>query len=102
MNTQQASNKRHLARWNNAKRIGEKIKSFTDKGYLVYDGEGDLITDITINNQGVFATLDKSCQLSLFLNDIELDNGMYTNIKEFNERFKSWTFAPVNKVRIFQ
>ena len=95
-------NKLQLARWNNAKKIGEKIKSYTDKGYIVYDEEGDIITGITINDEGVFAILDKTCKVSLFLNNIELDNGMYTNVKDFNEQFKKWKFVnPENILSIF-
>lgn len=95
-------NKNQKARWNNAKKIGTKIKSFIDNGYIVYDEDGDVIPDIEINDEGVFAKLDEYCQIILFLNDTELDNGMYTPIKEFNETFKKWSFVdPNNKQPLF-
>ena len=95
-------NKNQTARWNNAKKIGTKIKSFIDKGFIVYDEDGDVVLDIVIIDEGVFAKIDERNQIILFLNDTELDNGMYTPIKEFNETFKKWSFVdPNNKQPLF-
>ena len=89
-------NRNQVARWNNARGIGNKIKSYIDRGFIVYDEDQEIIQDIEINDDGVFAKLSDTCQLMLFLNDIELDNGMYTPIKEFNSTFKKWSFVDPN------
>jgi hypothetical protein len=95
-------NKLQRARWNNAKKIGNKIKSFIDKGFIVYDEDEEVVHDIIINDEGVFAKVSDKCQIMLFLNDTELDNGMYTPIKEFNETFEKWSFVdPNNKQPLF-
>lgn len=78
------------ARWNNARKIMDKINSCLDAGCLIFDEDGDLIKQrFEIKMHHPFETI--TCQnVCYFINSTSLDNGMYTTIKEFNSKFKMW------------
>ena len=73
------------ARWKNAHKIGNKIKNYLDKGYLVFDADGVKIESIRIDEEGLFINGGM-----YFLNEINLDNGYYETVKEFNSWFSNW------------
>ena len=85
-------NKQQKGRWANAQKMYHKLQNKLDDGYLLYDENDDLVKGLELNEEGFFQVYDEYSKCFLFLNDTELDNGMYTPIKEFNEQFKDWYF----------
>lgn len=84
------------ARWNNAKKMGEKIKNYIKKGYLVFNDNGSKVGNIIITPEHVSYTLnfeDQSVQFILYLNDNYMDNGSQDTIKEWNNQFRDWTIV---------
>jgi len=82
----------HIAasRRENAHRIAKKI-NWLRKSHLVFNEDNDLVTeDFTIDSRGYVRL---GC-VSYFVNDTELDNGMYTTIEEYNKQFENWTIIP--------
>lgn len=75
----------------NAKRVCAKITEHLDAGKLVFDDEGTLILQgqPTWDEDG-FSIKCGNSRMCYFVDDIDLDNGMHTSIKEFNEQFRSW------------
>lgn len=87
------------ARYNNAKRIMNKINDLLQKGYQVIDENGYNVESINEANDTISYTLSGSnIRCSLFMNDIDFDDGMHTPIKEFNKSFELWTY--VNPIHI--
>lgn len=94
-------NKQQQARWDNAQRFGNKVASLIEKGCLVFDSNGDIVKGFMVDDGGVFHLLGDGCVLGWFLNDVSLDNGMMTTVKEFNSQFEDWAFIePQNKNRL--
>ena len=85
-------NKHQKARWENAQRIGNKLKSLLDDGIILYNEDGDRVMDIEVDDTGFYEVMG-NCKIMYFINDTELDNGMYTSIKEFNKLFDGWTYV---------
>ena len=88
------------ARYNNAKRIMNKINDLLQKGYQVIDENGYNVETIAEENDTISYTLKGSLiRCSLFMNDIDFDDGMHTTIKEFNKSFESWTYINPNHIK---
>lgn len=83
----------YKSRWENAKRIAEKINSFLDVGCLVFDENGNQISrkfEIKESwpGSGIEEIVNGCC--FYFINSKTLDNGLYTTIEEYNSKFKKW------------
>lgn len=85
----------HRARWENAQRFGNKVQTLLNNGYLVFDSDGELVKKIIVDDSGVYQGLDSGCKAIIFLNDTDLDNGMYTTIKDFNDEYSTWTAVEI-------
>lgn len=82
------------SRYNNAKRIMNKINDLLSKGYRIIDDD-DMIVEKVIENNDTISYIIKNnpnTLNNLFINDVDSDEGMHTNIKEFNKRFENWTY----------
>lgn len=77
------------ARWNNAKKKCEKIQKLLRKGYLIFTADGEKITSAGIRDDYTFYINSGF----YFLNDKNLDNGMYETIREFNKTFSNWVYV---------
>ena len=95
----------YKARWENAKRIAEKINSYLDARCLVFDEDNNLISGKfeikkTYSGSDVEEIVNGSC--FYFINDKNLDNGLYTEIDEYNLIFKKWKIVrPEHIVSLF-
>ena len=85
----------YSARLNNAKKIYSKLKDYLDKGYMIWDDENEIVTCIEWTDTDF---IYNEC-LALFVFDRELDNGYYTPISKFNERFKSWKIVNPKNIK---
>lgn len=94
------------ARWQNALRIANKINSFIDEGYLVFNDDNEIITGrFRITDKEIVLAPDKDsrCVYGYFMNNKDWDEGIYTPIKEYNEPFKKWKFVhPKDIKRLFK
>lgn len=93
----------YQARYNNAKRIKNKINELISQGNKVLDEQGNNVSSIVEDDDSIVYTIDghDNARYILFINDVELDNGIYTPIKEFNKQFLGWTWykpSDVNKL----
>lgn len=88
------------ARYNNAKRIMNKINDLLQKGYKVIDENGYNVESIIEADNTIYYTLKGSLiRCSLFMNDIDFDDGIHTPIKEFNKSFESWVYINPNHIK---
>ena len=78
------------SRWNNAKRIAEKINKFIDEGYVVLDDEGSRVIDKFIITENEISRKIDNYELSYFIADRDCDEGLYTTIEKYNARFFDW------------
>lgn len=82
------------SRYNNAKKVMNKINDLLEKGYRIIDDD-DMIVEKVIENNDTISYIIKNnpnTLNNLFINDVDSDEGMHTNIKEFNKRFEKWTY----------
>lgn len=78
-------------RWNNAKRIAERINSFIDDGYMVFDDDGEVVgRKFIITDYDISYPIGENSNLIYFINDVGLDNGIHTVISEYNKQFSDW------------
>lgn len=93
----------YKARWENAKRIAEKINSYLNSGYLVFNEDGEKITEKFLIKETSMGSEEIVCgYICYFINDKSLDNGMYTKISEYNSKFKLWKIVrPDHLVSLF-
>ena len=88
------------ARWNNAVKIAEKINSFLDRGFLIFNGDDEIINKkFAISNDEIYLPLICNCNLGYFLKNTDYDEGMFTTIKEYNKQFKDWKFIHPNDIK---
>lgn len=81
-------------RYANALRIANMVNGIINTGGMVFNAEGESQCPFEINEEGIFQSLGEGYgKLMYFLDDIELDNGYYTTIKDYNAQFKGWKFA---------
>lgn len=80
------------ARYENAKRIAQQIKSYLDQGYIVRDREDSVITEITTESP-INIKWEGTTYSTLFEYDKEWDHGYYTPIRKFNKYFEKWTIV---------
>lgn len=87
------------ARWENAKRIAEKINSYLDSGYLVFNEDGERVSEKFLV-KSFHGSEEIVCgNLGYFINSKDLDNGMYTKISEYNSKFKSWKIVRPDDIK---
>ena len=93
----------YKARWENAKRLAEKINSYFDAGYLIFNEYGERVTEKFLIKETWIGSEEIICgNLCYFIRDIRLDNGMYTKISEYNSKFKNWKIVrPEHLVSLF-
>lgn len=90
----------YLARWNNAKRIAEKINSLIDAGYLILDENKEPITcRFVIEEDEVYLPLGINCNWIFFRNEPGMDDGLYTTIYEYNKHFSGWTYISPKDIK---
>jgi len=79
------------ARWNNAVSIAEKVNDYLEKGFMVFDDSGQAVKmKFEITEESIHLPVSDQCKFIYFLNDREMDNGMYTKIADYNAQFKDW------------
>ena len=86
----------YQARWENAKKKCAKIQKLLSEGYLIFDEDGVKITSAEIKDDYSF-NVGNGC--FYFLNDVNLDNGMYETTKEFNKTFSDWKYVHPKHVK---
>lgn len=86
---------KYVARWENAKKKCAKIQKLLAEGYLIFDADGNKIRTAEIKDDHTFYINSGF----YFLNDMNLDNGMYTPIKEFNKTFSDWVYVHPKNVK---
>lgn len=93
----------YAARAANAKRIGEKLKTLLDEGYMVFDDSGSRIMPGEIALFGFDGASPglRVGSVVYFDSDRELDNGMQTTIAEFNAWFSGWSVVHPRDFRPF-
>mgnify|MGYP000860872208 FL=1 len=87
----------YTARWNNAKKIAEKIIKIQSEGGLVFNEENSIVNKFVIDKdrtgiEGVYE-LGNNITVFYFQNTLDWDHGMYTPIKEYNKQFVGWKFV---------
>jgi len=82
------------ARWENAKKKCVKIQKLLEKGYLIFDADGNKIHTAGIKDDTFYIN-----NSFYFINDINLDNGLYETIKEFNKSFSDWVYVHPKNVK---
>lgn len=82
------------SRYRNAKRIMDKINDLIAQGYRVIDEDNNVVEQIIEEDDTISYTTKQfpDARDSLFVNDVEWDDGIHTTIKEFNKRFEDWTY----------
>ncbi len=78
------------ARWNHAMKIALKVNKLIDKGYLVYDEEGQSIKKFTFEGSKIIFD-----ECIIFINgDKEWDDGAHDTITEFDKSrgIKDWKY----------
>lgn len=82
------------ARWQNAKRIAEKIIEMQEKGWIIFDENNEAIMPFAITKDGdggdIIAEVCSNITIKYFVNNKDWDEGLYTSIAEYNKRFKDW------------
>lgn len=63
--------------------IGKQLLDYQSKGFIIFDEDGALVRKIELTENGDLL-IDR---VIYYLNDKNLDNGYYTSIKEFKEKF---------------
>lgn len=93
----------YTARWENAKMIAEKVNSYLDSGYLIFNEDGERVTEkFLIKETGIGSEEIVCGNICYFVNDKNLDNGLYTKISEYNSKFKLWKIVrPEHLVSLF-
>jgi hypothetical protein len=79
------------ARWKNSVRIAARIKFLLDQGYVVRDGDGQRIVEITVGSHRI--DLVTAARLEVFSWKDERAFSMGLTIDAFNMRFKAWTYT---------
>ena len=73
------------------------------KDYIIYNEYDEIVsTKFEVRDNGdVMLPHGDSCSggTIMFLNDMELDNGMYTTIRDFNDQFDDWCIIPKQQKR---
>lgn len=88
------------ARFRNAQRLGRRIQSLIDQGYIVRDGYDSIVSQMEVTDFAVYQlTGDGKCRIIWFENDLEYDHGLYTKIEDFNAHFAAWTYTRPNAAR---
>lgn len=84
------------ARWRNAFRIGERIKSLLETKHLVFDADGNEIREVIFqgfNDKPGLSfrhEVDGNITLVYFTHDPDQDCGSHTAVKEFTAKFQTW------------
>ena len=87
----------YKARWENAKRIAVKINSYLDAGCIVFNEDGEMISE-------KFTITDSICcgNVGYFYNNKNCDEGLYTTIDDYNSKFKKWKIVrPEHIISLF-
>lgn len=80
------------ARWMNAIRIHTRLNKLLDEGYIIikddehWEYENKYCSKFVITEKNI---VEDKCYV-YFINDIDLDNGMHTKIKDYNKQFENW------------
>ena len=91
----------YTARLNNAIRIAEKIKGFLASGYIVRNDSDEKVLEIIIDHtepSEITYRMSENCCAMLFSADRDRDDGMHTNISDFNKQFDSWCVFKPSKI----
>lgn len=91
-------NRAQQARWDNARRIGERLMDMMSKGFLIVDEDGAPVKGEVVF-QGFsgwpgLSIREGGCSHVYFHTDPETANGMELTIKQFNNRFARWRAYP--------
>lgn len=88
------------ARAANARRIGEKLIGYLDRGFLVFNEEGQQVVRSDITFTGFSGGKGLCIQSTVFMDECrQSDNGMHTPITQFNEFFKDWKVVDPRHVK---
>lgn len=88
------------ARLRNAQRMGRRIQSLIDQGYVVRDAHDTKVHAMEVTDSAVYRlTADGKCRIMYFENDPEMDHGLHTKIAEWNALFVDWTYTRPEHVR---
>jgi hypothetical protein len=80
--------KRQQERLDNAIRIGTAIKQFLSTGHLVFNEEGEPVTKVEFESNGVLGLYIES--VAYMIGDPDLDNGLELSIADFRNQFAGW------------
>ena len=84
-------NKMLESRKNNAIRIAKEINNYLNQGYLVFNEDNEIVArNFEITEEGVLLPISDKSKIIYCSFDENLDNGLYTPIKEYNTQFKKW------------
>lgn len=85
------------SRWNNAVRWARAVNAAVARGLLVRIDGGDVGAPLEITDRRIFLPFSPGTGsgIVLFINDVELDNGMHTTIGGFNAAHPTRCYAPV-------
>lgn len=85
------------SRWKNAVRWAKRVNRALAEGHLVFVGEEMISVPLQIREDDIFGPFgDKTGSgIIWFINDTELDNGMHTEVDEWNRQHKVTCHAPV-------
>lgn len=82
------------ARWQNAKKIAERIIEMQSNGWLIFDGENKIAHKFAIekDSYGKDRIVERydGITIEYFANDRDWDAGLYTTIAEYNKQFAGW------------
>jgi len=81
------------ARWLNAQRVARKIQSWLDKGFIVFDDQGERVRKVELTEDAVYACPFPETSrywTTLFENNKDNDHGLHTTVREFNDQFDKW------------
>lgn len=86
------------ARWKEAVRQAQRIQDYLDRGYLVMDGD-HRVFNMSITSEFIFERWnDVGSGRYWFRNDLSLDAGLFTKVKDIRNNFRRLkVFKPVKR-----
>jgi hypothetical protein len=92
----------YTARYNNAKRIAEKINEYIEKGCIIINEYGEIVTGrFHITEKEISLKYAENFRITYFINDSRLDNGALDSIKKYNVKFSKWKIIDSKNVKQF-